>query len=127
MGAPVNTGQKPPGAPPKVAPRDHYYEKELTIAIHQRRVVRLRYDKDLQYRVFEPYMLYQDALGRVMIGGRRIRDEANLLKKPGMRKLEVGLITDLQQTGETFEADARFDSSKRPPGEQVIEAIDRPR
>lgn len=94
------------------AERNYYLEQQLCLAIQQRREVRLRYEHDLHYRRFQPYVVYRDPDGRVLVGGIRTRDEKALHKKRGPRRFEVGLITDLQLTEETFEADPRFNAEK---------------
>ncbi len=94
------------------AERNYHLEQQLCMAVQQRRVVRLRYEHDLHYRRFEPYVVYRAPEGRVLVGGIRTRDEKVLHKKPGPRRFEVGLITDLQVTDERFEIDPRFNADK---------------
>jgi len=107
--------------------RDYEVEKELAYAIRNRRVVRLRYDLDLRDRVFEPYVLFREASGRVMVGGRRVLDENDLFKPPAMRQFEVVLINNIEVTEEAFEVDKRFDSRNLALSNEIFESVDRPR
>ena len=94
------------------AERNFLYEQQLTNAISSHRRVRLRYHLDFHYRIFEPYILYQDEKGRFVVGGTRVVDEKRPKVKPEPRKYEIGLITDLQVLDETFDVDPRFRSSR---------------
>ena len=101
-----------PVASNRPAERNFLYEQQLTNAIRSHRRVRLRYHLDFHYRVFEPYILFQDEKGRFVVGGTRVRDEKREKVKPEPRKYEVGLITDLQALDESFEVDPRFSSGR---------------
>ncbi|HEB59399.1 MAG TPA: WYL domain-containing protein [Gammaproteobacteria bacterium] len=102
-------------------------EQDLILSIREHRIVRLRYDLDIRDRVFEPYVLFKDSQGRVMVGGRRVLDENDLLKPPAMRQFAVELINALEVTEETFEVDDRFDSRNLPLSNQIFEAVDQQR
>ena len=108
-----------------VADRDYHIEQEVSFAIRHRRIVRLRYDLDLRDRVFEPYVLFKDKQGRVMVGGRRVLDENDLFKPPAMRQFEVGLVNNLEVTEETFEVDPGFSSKGLSVSSEILEAADR--
>lgn len=108
------------------ADRNYQYEQQLSNAIHQHRKVRLRYRYDVHYRIFDPYILFKDEDGRIIVGGIRTRDEKNPDRKPAPSKYEVGLITDIEVLSSTFEVNRRF-SSYRPKylDLEVFSAIDR--
>ena len=90
--------------------RNYEYEQQLTNAINHRHRIRFRYQYDVHYRVFDPYILFKDEKGRYIIGGIRIKDESKPIKKPAACKYEVGLITDIQMSENNFVADPRFKS-----------------
>lgn len=106
------------------AKRDYQLEAQLRTAIQQRKVVRFRYEFDLHYRVFAPYVLYKSRESRVLIGGNRIADEGDLTKKPALRKYEVGLITSLEVTDGTFKVDNRFVTNKHGSSSEIMYAVD---
>ena len=93
---------------------------------HDRLVRRVfAFDLDLRDRVFEPYVLFKDKQGRVMVGGRRVLDENDLFKPPAMRQFEVGLVNNLEVTEETFEVDPGFSSKGLSVSSEILEAADR--
>lgn len=92
----------------KPAERKYEFEQQLTNAISQRRRIRFRYQYDVHYRVFDPYILFKDKEGRHIIGGVRIKDESKPIKKPAPCKYEVGLMTDIQISDNNFNVDTRF-------------------
>ncbi len=110
----------------KPVDRDYHVEQEMSFAIRNKRIVRLRYDLDLRDRVFEPYVLFKSRDGRVMVGGRRVLDENDLFKPPAMRQFEVGLVNNLEVTEETFAIDDRFDSGNLSKSNEIIASVDRP-
>ncbi|MGI9569143.1 MAG: hypothetical protein ACR2PH_05270 [Desulfobulbia bacterium] len=99
-----------PATNKKPAERKYEFEQQLTNAINNRRRLRFRYEYDVHYRVFDPYILFKDEKGRYIIGGIRIKDESKPVKKPAACKYEVGLITDIQMSEKNFVADPRFKS-----------------
>ncbi|HKK07177.1 MAG: WYL domain-containing protein [Gammaproteobacteria bacterium] len=107
------------------APRDYFLEQQLCRAMRDRRVVRLRYDTDLHYRTFHPYIVYREAEGRILVGGIRAHDEADIFKAPAPRRYEVGRISEFKVTDETFQIDPRFDSERPEFSNEVICSIDR--
>lgn len=109
----------------KPAPRNYYLEQQLCQAMRQRCVVRLRYDEELHYRTFHPYIVYREAEGRILVGGIRAHDEAAIFKPPAPRRYEVGRISELKVTEETFRIDPRFDSERPEFSNEVICSIDR--
>ncbi len=110
----------------KIVPAERNYEMEsqLGLAIRDRRVVRLRYDLDMHYRTFEPYIVFKAADGRILVGGFRVQDESNLFKKPGARKFEIGLITSLMISDECFVPNHKFRSNRKEFKNGVIFAVD---
>ena len=94
----------------KPAERKYEFEQTLTNAISQRRRVRFRYQYDVHYRVFDPYIMFKDRDGRYIVGGVRLKDESKPMKKPAPCKYEVGLITDIQVSDNNFAVDTRFNS-----------------
>jgi len=108
------------------AERNYQYEQQLDNAIRQHRKVRLRYRYDVHYRVFDPYILFKDEDGRILVGGIRTLDEQNPARRPAPSKYEVGLITDIEVLADPFDVDRRF-SSYRPKYRnlEVFSAIDR--
>jgi len=107
------------------APRDYYLERQLCQAMRERRVVRLRYDTELHYRSFHPYIVYREAEGRVLVGGIRSHDERDIFKAPAPRRYEVGRISELSVTDETFRIDPRFDSERPEFSNEIVCSIDR--
>lgn len=106
--------------------RKYEFEQQLTNAINQHRRIRLRYQYDVHYRVFDPYILFKDEAGRYIVGGIRIKDESKPMKKPAPCKYEIGLITDIQSSDHSFVADPRFKSSRSKYANlDVLCAIDR--
>lgn len=110
----------------KVVPveRNYEIESQLGTAISDRKVVRLRYEFDMHYRSLEPYIVYKDVDGRILVGGFRVKDDANLFKKPAARKFEVGLINDLQLTDDIFVPNDNFRSTRNEFKLGVIYAVD---
>ncbi|VAX02187.1 hypothetical protein MNBD_GAMMA22-447 [hydrothermal vent metagenome] len=106
------------------AERNYEMESQLGLAIRDRNVVRLRYDLDMHYRTFEPYVVFKATDGRILVGGFRVQDESNLFKKPGARKFEVGLITSLMISDECFVPNNKFKSSRKEFKNGVISAVD---
>ena len=94
----------------KPAERNYEFEQTLTNAIAQRRRVRFRYQYDVHYRLFDPYILFKDNEGRHIIGGVRVKDESKPIKKPAPCKYEIGLITDIQVSDNNFAIDSRFNT-----------------
>ena len=94
----------------KPAERNYEFEQQLTNAITQRRRIRFRYQYDMHYRIFDPYILFKDKEGRHIIGGVRVKDESKPIKKPAACKYEVGLITDIQVSKSTFVVNTRFNA-----------------
>ena len=106
--------------------RNYEFEQQLTNAINHRRRVRFRYQYDVHYRVFDPYILFKDEEGRYIVGGIRIKDEGKPNKKPAACKYEVGLITDIQISNNNFDVDPRFKSIRSKYANlEVLCAIDR--
>ena len=99
-----------PATSKKPAERKYEFEQQLTNAITQRRRVRFRYQYDVHYRVFDPYIMFKDKDGRHVIGGVRIKDESKPIKKPAPCKYEIGLITDIQMSDNNFKVDPQFNS-----------------
>jgi len=110
----------------KIVPAERNYEIEsqLGVAIRDRKVVRLRYDLDMHYRTFEPYIVFKALDGRILVGGFRVQDESNLFKKPGARKFEVGLITSMMVTDEFFVPNPKFNSHRKEFRNGVVYAVD---
>lgn len=106
------------------AERNYEIESQLGLAIRERNVVRLRYDLDMHYRTFEPYIVYKALDGRILVGGFRVQDESNLFKKPGARKFEVGLITSLIVSDEFFVPNKKFKSNRKEFRNGVIYSVD---
>lgn len=106
------------------AERNYEIESQLGMAIRERKVVRLRYDLDMHYRTFEPYIVFKALDGRILVGGFRVQDESNLFKKPGARKFEVGLITSLMISDEIFVPNPKFKSNRKEFGSGVIFSVD---
>ena len=97
-----------PATNKRPAERNYEFEQQLTNAINQRRRIRFRYQYDVHYRIFDPYILFKDNEGRHIVGGVRIKDESNPSKKPAPCKYEVGLMTDVQVSDTNFIVDTRF-------------------
>ena len=72
--------------------------------------LRFRYEYDVHYRIFDPYILFKDDKGRYIVGGIRIKDESTPIKKPAACTYEVRLITDIKILDKNFDADPRFNS-----------------
>ena len=112
----------------KKAPTERKYDFEqlLSNAINQRRRIRFRYQYDVHYRIFDPYIMYRDEAGRYIVGGVRIQDESKPDKKPSPCKYEIGLITDIQVSNNNFKVDPRFKSTRsKYANREVLCAIDR--
>ena len=106
------------------AERNYEIESQLGITIRERKVVRLRYDLDMHFRTFEPYIVFKALDGRILVGGFRVQDESNLFKKPGARKFEVGLITSLMISDEFFVPNQKFKSNRKEFSNGVIFSVD---
>jgi len=94
----------------KPAERKYEFEQTITNAIAQRRRIRFRYEYDVHYRIFDPYIFFKDKDGRHIIGGVRVKDESKPVKKPAPCKYEIGLITDIQVSNNSFTVDTRFNT-----------------
>lgn len=114
------------GKPTHPAARNYHNEQQFCIAIKHRKVVRLRYENNFHYFVFDPYIVFKNSDGRVMVGGNRVKDEMKVEKKPGPRKYEVGLVSDIIILDQAFKVDYKFSSYREKYQEaDIICAVDR--
>lgn len=122
MAAQDNEKQKRQRAP---VARDYFIEQQLCRAIRQRLAVRFLYENELTYRIFNPYIVYKEAEGRVLVGGIRVHDESEIFKPAAPRRYEVGRINRLELTQEQFTVDHRFSSDRDEFSTEVVCSIDR--
>ncbi len=105
--------------------RDYFLEQQLCRAIRERKAVRFLYDNEQTYRILNPYIVYKEAQGRVLVGGVRVYDESEIFKPAAPRRYEVGRIARLELTDEHFSIDHRFSSDRDEFSNEMICAIDR--
>lgn len=99
--------QPKPGDQP--APRNLHFEHLLCQAVAGRLLVELRYDNDLQPRLFAPHIVYHSTTGRINVGGTQVENPQQPLDSFEPRIFEIGLIRTLRLTDTNFRPDRRFD------------------
>lgn len=100
-------------------------ETRLCDAIKKHRVIRLRYKNQTYSRTFNPYIIYRSSEDNILLGGTQTTDDSKPHKPPTPHKFEVGLITSLTITDETFEFDDRFDPTRDEYHNNIICVIQR--
>ena len=112
-GASPSKRVKNPFAPPKQedrpALRKLHFEQQLCEAIRARKLVEIRYEDDLTYRLFAPYAVYKSTKDKVNVSGTQVSNPSQPLDRNEPRVFEVGKITDMRITDSVFTPDSRFD------------------
>ncbi len=92
------------------------YQQKICDAIHAQTVIRLRYREELQFREFEPHVVYRSSRDNVLVGGVQTKDESEPFFRSEPRIFDISRINTLVITDKTFE----LGPTKRPftpPGE----------
>lgn len=108
-----------------MAARDLGLEEHICLAIQNREVLRFRYDNTFVYRLFEPYVIYRSATGRMMVSGLERQLGDKVFEMPAPAKFEITRIRNLGFAGQTFAALADFSSYRAEFGRHVPCAVDR--
>lgn len=96
-------------APP--APRKPNFESLLCNAISNRMRVALQYDGDHMERLFEPSAVYWTSKRKVCVSGVQITNPEKPQDNMEPHNFEVGKISHLRLTDQTFAPDPRFSRS----------------
>jgi len=100
-------------APPKQEDRPGlrkpHFEQQLCEAIRARKLVEIRYEDDLTFRVFAPYAVYNSTKDKVNVSGTQVSNPSQPLDRNEPRVFEVGKITAIRPTEIAFTPDHRFD------------------
>lgn len=80
-------------------------------AIGKHLVIRLKYDKDIYWRTFEPQAVYKSTLDHINVTGIQIQDKNKPLKpsKREPRNFELSKISAVEITDTEFKFDPTFD------------------
>ena len=90
------------------AARNPHFEDLLCRAIAGRFLVELRYDAEIEPRLFAPHLVYRSTTGRINVGGTQIHNPGQPEDSYEPRLFEVGLIRTLRLTDTSFRPDCRF-------------------
>ena len=107
--------------------RSYTLEKTLCDAIARHRVVRLRYQRQLYARTFEPYVIYHSTKDKILVAGWQMKDDSQPTRSPEWRNFEVELIYALEVTDKTFKFDHLFDPTDKAYRKGIICIIKRRR
>lgn len=100
-----------PKTPPPPAARRYDFETILCSAINGLQQVELKYDDDLDTRLFEPYAVYPSSTGKILVSGTQIRDNNDRRDEFEPHEFEVGKLRFLRITETVFRPDPRFNPS----------------
>jgi hypothetical protein len=90
------------------AARNLHFEELLCRAVAARLLVELRYDAEVEPRLFAPHLVYRSTTGRINVGGTQIHNPGQPEDSYEPRLFEVGLIRTLRLTDTSFRPDNRF-------------------
>jgi len=90
------------------AARNPHFEDLLCRALAARLLVELRYDAEIEPRLFAPHLVYRSTTGRINVGGTQIHNPGQPENSYEPRLFEVGLIRTLRLTDTNFRPDQRF-------------------
>ncbi|MPR06302.1 hypothetical protein [Microvirga tunisiensis] len=90
-------------------PRKPHLERQLCEAIQVRKLVEIRYEDDLSYRLIAPHAVYKSTKDKVNVVGTQISNPGQPMDRYEPRIFEIGKIADVRITGTDFTPDARFD------------------
>lgn len=89
--------------------RNYTLEKALCEAIKKHLIVRLQYKKELFWRTFEPYAVYESTKDKILVAGSQTKNDSKPLEPAEPRNFEPSLISSLKLTDKIFKYDVRFD------------------
>jgi len=84
-------------------------QQTLCAAIASHQLVRLRYQDDLQFRVFAPHIVYRSSTGKTLVAGTQINNPAEPLERNEPRNFDLAELTALEVAGEKFRPHHDFD------------------
>ncbi len=91
--------------------RNLVLEKTLCEAINKHLVIRLKYDKDIYWRTFEPQAVYKSTADHINVTGIQTQDKNKPLQPPKRepRNFELSKISAFEITDTEFDFDTTFD------------------
>jgi len=86
-------------------------ENTICEAIKRHLIIRLKYDKDLLWRTFEPQAVYKSTVDHINVTGIQTEDKNKLNKLPKRepRNFELSKISAVEITDKEFNFDPTFD------------------
>ena len=100
--------RRPRAAEPRPAARNPHFEALLCRAVAERLLVELRYDAEVEPRLFAPHLVYRSTTGRINVGGTQVYNPGQPEDSFEPRLFEVGLVRTLRLTDTSFRPDRRF-------------------
>ncbi len=97
--------EKTPKSP---APRRQDFEQALCRAISSLKLVTLSYGDDSGTRIFAPHAVYRSTTSKILVSGVQLTNTSDAINQQEPKNLEVGRITSLRITDDTFNPDRRF-------------------
>jgi hypothetical protein len=89
-------------------PRNFDFERKLCGAISKAFRVRLQYDDDHAFRLFEPYAVYESTANKVLVVGQQIENLEKPYDRFEPRNFEVAKIRSLSISETTFSPNRNF-------------------
>lgn len=108
-----------------VLERNRFLEQQICEAIKKRVRIRFRYDEELNYRTYEPYIIYQSTRQNYLVFGVQTYDTERPFQRKVPRNFEVYYIKGLTFLDESFEPDPKFRSFAFENNLSVVCAVDR--
>ena len=105
------------------AARNPHFEDLLCRAVAGRLLVELRYDSEIEPRLFGPHLVYRSTTGRINVAGTQIHNPGQPEDSYVPRLVEIGLIRTLRLTDTSFRPDRRFQRDEPQFHEGVICAL----
>lgn len=105
--------------------RNPIIEQHICNAIKTRHRIKFRYDDELNYRTFEPYIIYKSTRQNYLVYGIQTYDSAKPLQGKAPRNFEIYYIQSLSTLDELFLPDIQFRSASFENNLGIVCAIDR--
>lgn len=95
--------------------RNLVLENTLCEAIKKHLVIRLKYDKDLLWRIFEPQAVYKSTVDHINVTGIQTEDKNKPFRPPKRepRNFELSKISAVEITDTEFNFDPTFDPADK--------------
>jgi hypothetical protein len=99
---------------------------EITLcqAMQSKKRVRLHYKNEFHFRSFEPYILYLERTGKVLVHGMQTKDDLDRAQGKDLRSFEVRLLNSVILIKEAFEYHGTIAPFKLKLGTDIICTVD---